>query len=199
MVGGCQGLGKPLRFAQGDEAVSCTDRRHGRRHHFEKSFSCHEPKFEKLERRSQTTGQRAGSAHIVEKLCSFFLLDIQKHSWRASGQEGPRGIGSGCEAHSARTQHTTTCIKQGYINPARRSRNPKGMANKGMSAAPPAPTPAPVVGRRLTKRSCEDGVTSGKMTPDRNPVFSELLIIFFSQFFTTLLPGSARHLNEPKS
>jgi hypothetical protein len=40
---------------------------------------------------SQTTGQRAGSVHIVEKLCSFFLLDIQNHSWRANGQEGPRG------------------------------------------------------------------------------------------------------------
>jgi len=40
---------------------------------------------------SQTTGQRAGSVHLVEKLCAFFLLDIQKHSWRASGQEGPRG------------------------------------------------------------------------------------------------------------
>jgi hypothetical protein len=52
---------------------------------------------------SQTTGQRAGSVHLVEKLCSFFFLDIQKHSWRASGQEGPRGIGSGCEAPSART------------------------------------------------------------------------------------------------
>ena len=63
---------------------------------------------------SQTTGQRAGSVHLVEKLCSFVLLDIQKHSWRASGQEGPRGIGSGCEAHSARTRHNTTSIKQGY-------------------------------------------------------------------------------------
>jgi hypothetical protein len=52
---------------------------------------------------SQTTGQRTGSVHLVEKLCSFFLLDIQNHSWRASGQEGPRGRGSGCEAPSART------------------------------------------------------------------------------------------------
>ena len=68
---------------------------------------------------SQTTGQRAGSVHLVEKLCSFFLLDIQKHSWRASGQEGPRGIGSGCEAHSARTRHNTTCIKQGYKTSAK--------------------------------------------------------------------------------
>jgi hypothetical protein len=69
---------------------------------------------------SQTTGQRAGSVHLLEKLCSFFLLDIQNHSWRASGQEGPRGIGSGCEAHSARTRHNTTCIKQGYKTSARR-------------------------------------------------------------------------------
>jgi len=63
---------------------------------------------------SQTTGQRPGSVHLVEKLCSVFLLDIKNHSWRASGQEGPRGIGSGCEAHSARTRHITNCIKQGY-------------------------------------------------------------------------------------
>jgi len=69
---------------------------------------------------SQTTGQRAGSVHLVEKLCSFFLLDIQNQSWRASGQEGQRGIGSGCEAHSARTRHNTTCIKQGYKTSARR-------------------------------------------------------------------------------
>ena len=63
---------------------------------------------------SQTTGQRAGSVHLVEKLCSFFLLDIHNHSWRASGQEGPRGIGSGCGAHSERTRQNTTGIKQGY-------------------------------------------------------------------------------------
>jgi hypothetical protein len=56
---------------------------------------------------SQTTGQRAGSVHLVEKRCSFFLLHIQKHSWRARGQEGPRGIGSGCEAPSVRTRHNT--------------------------------------------------------------------------------------------
>jgi hypothetical protein len=41
------------------------------------------------------------------------LLDIQKHSWRVSGQEGPRGISCGCEVHSARTRHNTTCFKQG--------------------------------------------------------------------------------------
>ena len=68
---------------------------------------------------SQTTGHRAGSVHLVEKLCTFSLLDIQKHSWRASGQEGPRGIDSGCEAHSARTRHNTTCIKQGYKTSAK--------------------------------------------------------------------------------
>ena len=56
----------------------------------------------------------------MEKLCSFFLLDIQNHSWRASGQEGLMGIGSGCEVHSARTRHNTTCIKQGYKTSARR-------------------------------------------------------------------------------
>ena len=31
----------------------------------------------------------------------------------------PRGIGSGCEAHSARTRHNTTCIKQGYKTSAK--------------------------------------------------------------------------------
>jgi hypothetical protein len=35
-------------------------------------------------------------------------------------REGPRGIGSGCEAHSARTRHNTTCIKQGNKTSARR-------------------------------------------------------------------------------
>ncbi len=47
------------------------------------------PEFREEERvttlSSQTVGQRAGSVHLVEKLCSFsFLLDIQRHSWRAS-------------------------------------------------------------------------------------------------------------------
>ena len=55
---------------------------------------------------SQTTGQRAGSVHLVEKLCSFFLLDIQKLSWRASGHEGPRGIGV-CARHIVREHDTT--------------------------------------------------------------------------------------------
>jgi hypothetical protein len=67
----------------------------------------------------QITGQRAGSVRLVEKLCPFYLLDIHNHSWRASGQEGPRGIGSGCEAHSARTRHNTNCIKQGHKTSAR--------------------------------------------------------------------------------
>jgi hypothetical protein len=66
----------------------------------------------------QITGQRADSVHLVEKLCPFYLLDIQRHSWRASGQEGPRGIGSGCEVHSARTRHNTNCIKRGNIKRA---------------------------------------------------------------------------------
>ena len=39
--------------------------------------------------------ERAKSVHLVEKLCSFFLLDIQKHSWRANGQ-GTAGDGGVC-------------------------------------------------------------------------------------------------------
>jgi hypothetical protein len=93
---------------------------------------------------SQTTGQRAGSVHLVEKLCSFFLLDIQNHSWRASGQEGPRGIGSGCETYSARTRHNTTCIKQGYKTSARpnspRSPSQEGARGQGSSACRGTPS-----------------------------------------------------------
>jgi hypothetical protein len=33
---------------------------------------------------------------------------------------GTAGIGSGCESHSARTRHNTTCFKQGYKTSARR-------------------------------------------------------------------------------
>ena len=55
-----------------------------------------------------------------EETLLLFPPRHSKHSWRASGQEGPRGIGSGCEAHSARTRHNTTCIKQGYKTSAGR-------------------------------------------------------------------------------
>ena len=78
------------------------------------------------------------------KLCFFFLLDIQKHSWRASGQEGPRGIGSGCEAHSARTRHNTTCIKQGYKTSAKSnspwSPSQEGARGQGSSACRGTPS-----------------------------------------------------------
>ena len=93
---------------------------------------------------SQTTGHRAGSVHLVEKLCTFSLLDIQKHSWRACGHEGPRGIGSGCEAHSARTQHNTTCIKQGYKTSAKPnspwSPSQEGARGQGSSACRGTPS-----------------------------------------------------------
>ena len=69
------------------------------------------------------TGQRADSVHLVEKLCSFYHLDIHKHTRERAGHEGPRGISSGCEIHSARTleggRHDTNCIKQEYRRSAR--------------------------------------------------------------------------------
>jgi hypothetical protein len=40
---------------------------------------------------SQTTGQRAGSVHLVEQLCRFFLLDIQKHSMASKRARGTAG------------------------------------------------------------------------------------------------------------
>ena len=70
---------------------------------------------------TQFAGYRAtGRLSAPRGETSFFLLDIQNYSWRASGQKGPRGIGSGCEAHSARTRHNTTCVKPGYKTSARR-------------------------------------------------------------------------------
>ena len=106
--------------------------------------------------------------HLVEKLCSFFLLDIQNHSWRASGQEGPRGIGSGCEAHSARTRHNTTCIKQGYKTSARPnspwSPSQEGARGQGSSACRGTPSrgearalhhqPVPAIRKRCCVSTC---------------------------------------------
>ena len=43
---------------------------------------------------------------------NFALFYIHRHSWQASVQERPRGIGSGCGIRSVRTRHNTNCIKQ---------------------------------------------------------------------------------------
>ena len=131
---------------------------------------------------SQTTGQRAGSVHLVEKLCSFFLLDIQNHSWRASGQEGPRGIGSGCEAHSARTRHNTTCIKQGYKTSAKPnspwSPSQEGARGQGSSACRGTPSraearalhhqPVPALTLTMPCLSCSRSTSDGHQVPLEN-------------------------------
>jgi len=58
----------------------------------------------------QVPGQRADSVHLVEKLCSFYHLDHHRHTRERAGNEGPRGIGSGCEIRSARGDDLTQTV-----------------------------------------------------------------------------------------
>ncbi len=58
----------------------------------------------------QETGQRADSVHPVERSHSFYHLDIHIHPRERAGMGKPRGIGSGCEIHSAREDDTTQTV-----------------------------------------------------------------------------------------
>ena len=58
----------------------------------------------------QETGQRADSVHPVERSHSFYHLDIHIHPRERAGMGKPRGIGSGCEIHSAREEDTTQTV-----------------------------------------------------------------------------------------
>jgi len=58
----------------------------------------------------QETGQRADSVHLAERSHSFFHLDIHTHPRERAGMGKPRGIGSGCEIHSAREEDTTQTV-----------------------------------------------------------------------------------------
>ena len=72
-----------------------------------------------------------GAGHISAPRGETLLLFPPRHSKPFMASKRARGtagdddhpfffIGSGCEAHSARTRHNTTCIKQGYKTSARR-------------------------------------------------------------------------------
>jgi hypothetical protein len=68
---------------------------------------------------SQITGQRADSVHPQRDFAPFSSFNPKSISWRALWQERSRGmLGDGCEIRSARTQHSTNCIKQGNLKRA---------------------------------------------------------------------------------
>jgi hypothetical protein len=96
-----------------------------------------------LERAGEGEGGRGGGSGSQRLVCRhraagrfsaprgatllLFTTSIFKDITRACGQEGPRGIGSGCEIHSdmhlppysARERHNTNCIKKKYKTSAR--------------------------------------------------------------------------------
>ena len=52
-------------------------------------------------------GQRAGSVHLAEKLCSFFLLDTQSHTSERAGRRdcGGSAVGAKYIVRGTTTQH----------------------------------------------------------------------------------------------
>ena len=59
----------------------------------------------------QVPGQRTGSVHPTEKLCSHFLLNPKNIAERARGQEGWWGVGGWVRTSCRDTHINTNCIK----------------------------------------------------------------------------------------
>ena len=87
---------------------------------------------------SQTTGQRAGSVHLVKKLCSFFLLDIQNIHGEQAGKRDRGGSAVGVR-HIVREHDTHTCfrstalLKVSFVEKASMDQNHEQLTNQGSS------------------------------------------------------------------
>ncbi len=66
----------------------------------------------------EATGQRAGSVHLAERLCSFSSSTHRAFHGERAGKNDRGGLGDRCEIRSARTRHHTNCSKQGNVKRA---------------------------------------------------------------------------------
>ena len=84
-------------------------------------------------------GQRAGPVHLTEKLCSFFLLDIQRHSGERAGKRdrGGSAVGARYIVRGDDTTQTVLNIKRAqgccpWSPPQEGARDQSSSARRGL-------------------------------------------------------------------